>query len=332
MTASRPDYDSPWKEILRQYFQPAMALLFPQVAELINWQRPHEFLDTEFQQIAPEADVGRRYADQLVKVWLRRGQEVWLCVHVEVQASYEKEFTQRIFIYNTRIFQLYNRPAISLAILCDTNHRWRPSSFDFDLPGTRLQFEFDSVKLLDYQTQTEELETSDNPFAVVVLAHLQAQATRKNNQQRKQAKFALVRQLYERGYNRQQVLDLFRFIDWVLTLPESLKREFWQDLRTFEEERRMPYITSVEEIGFERGIEQGVAQGLEQGLERGRREEAAALIVRQLTRRLRLERLPDSLRTQVEALPLVQLEALGEALLDFQTLADLEQWLAGTSR
>jgi hypothetical protein len=61
------------------------------------------------------------------------------------------------------------------------------------------------VKLLDYQTQTDMLETSDNPFAVVVLAHLQAQATRKNNQQRKQVKFTLVRQLYERGYNRQQM-------------------------------------------------------------------------------------------------------------------------------
>jgi predicted transposase YdaD len=89
----------------------------------------------------------------------------------------------------------------------------------------------------------------------------------------------------------------------------------------------MPYITSIEEIGFERGM----ARGVEQGLERGRREEAAALIVRLLTRRLRLETLPDSLCTQVEALPLPQLEALGEALLDFCTLADLEQWFA-TSR
>jgi hypothetical protein len=107
------------------------------------------------------------------------------------------------------------------------------------------------------------------------------------------------------------VLDLFRFIDWVLNLPESLKREFWQELRTFEEERRMPYITSVEEIGFERGIEQG----------------EKSLIVRQLTRRLSLKELPEVLRTQVESLPLLQLEALGEALLDFQSLSDLEQWL-----
>ncbi len=156
----------------------------------------------------------------------------------------------------------------------------------------------------------ELLETSTNPFAIVVLAHLQAQATRKDPQQRKQVKFTLVRQLYERGYNRQQVLDLFRFIDWVLFLSEALKREFWQELRTFEEERRMPYITSVEEIGFERGIEQG----------------EKSLILRQLTRRVGA--LSEGLQSQVERLSLPQLEALGEALLDFTGLADLEQWLA----
>jgi hypothetical protein len=245
-------------------------------------------------------------------------------VHLEVQASPEKHFAQRIFIYNVRIFQLFNRPAISLAILCDNNPRWRPSQFEFSLPGTTLHFQFDAVKLLDYQTQTDMLETSDNPFAVVVLAHLQAQATRNNNQQRKQVKFTLVRQLYERGYNRQQVLDLFRFIDWVLNLPETLKREFWQELRTFEEERRMPYITSVEEIGIERGIEIGIERGIEQG--------EKSLIVRLLTRRLDLKVLPEALLTQVESLPLLQLETLGEALLDFQSLSDLEQWLATNSR
>jgi hypothetical protein len=307
MSEPRLDHDTPWKDILRQYFQQAVELFFPDTAASIDWQRPHEFLDKELLQITPDAEVGRRYADQLVKVWLRRGQEVWLCIHLEVQASPEPHFAQRIFIYNMRIFQLYNRPAISLVILCDNNRRWQPRLFEFSLPGTTLQFQFNAVKLLDYQTQTAQLEASDNPFAVVVLAHLQAQATRQNNQQRKQVKFALVRQLYERGYNRQQVLDLFRFIDWVLNLPESLKREFWQDLRTFEEERRMPYITSVEEIGFERGEK--------------------SLIVRQLSRRLRLKALPDVLRTQVEALPLEKLEALGEALLDFEALSDLEQWL-----
>jgi Domain of unknown function (DUF4351) len=242
---------------------------------------------------------------------------VWLCVHLEVQAEPENDFAQRIFIYNVRIFQLYNRPAISLAILCDNNRRWRPQEFGFEYPGTSLRFQFDTVKLLDYQTQIDQLEMSNNPFAVVVLAHLQAQATRNNSQRRQQEKLNLVRRLYERGYNRQQVLDLFRFIDWVLTLPEQLKQEFWQQLRTFEEERQMPYITSVEELGFERGIE------------RGRHQEAAALILRLLTHRFGDLTVP--MRNRLEQLPLEQLEALGVTLLDFQAIEELEAWLAQRS-
>ena len=46
----RADQDSPWKEILEAYFPQAMQFFFPQTAALINWERPHEFLDKEFQQ------------------------------------------------------------------------------------------------------------------------------------------------------------------------------------------------------------------------------------------------------------------------------------------
>jgi predicted DNA-binding ribbon-helix-helix protein len=33
-----------------------------------------------------------------------------------------------------------------------------------------------------------------------------------------------------------------------MMLPEGLKQTFWAELKTYEEERKMPYITSVEEI------------------------------------------------------------------------------------
>jgi hypothetical protein len=38
---------------------------------------------------------------------------------------------------------------------------------------------------------------------------------------------------------------------------------------------------------------------------------------------------PD-MRSRIEALPLEQLENLGEALLDFEVIADLEAWFGGT--
>lgn len=63
-------------------------------------------------------------------------------------------------------------------------------------------------------------------------------------------------------------------------------------------------------------------RGIEQGAER----EAKTLVLRQLNRRV--GELPEPIRVQINALPLAQLESLGEALLDFTKLADLEAWLA----
>jgi Domain of unknown function (DUF4351) len=59
---------------------------------------------------------------------------------------------------------------------------------------------------------------------------------------------------------------------------------------------------------------------------RVRQESERSLILRQLNRRVGT--LSEGIQTQVEALPLEQLELLGEALLDFTGLADLENWLA----
>jgi predicted transposase YdaD len=63
----------------------------------------------------------------------------------------------------------------------------------------------------------------------------------------------------------------------------------------------------------------------EKGIERGQR----SLILRQLNRRV--GSLPDGIQTKVQALALNQLEALSEALLDFDSLNDLSNWLGTTS-
>ncbi len=63
--------------------------------------------------------------------------------------------------------------------------------------------------------------------------------------------------------------------------------------------------------------------------EEGREEEARSLILKLLNRKVGA--IPDALLSQVQGLSLEYLEALGEALLDFSTLADLEDWLQGQS-
>jgi hypothetical protein len=317
MSNVRADLDSPWKDILRSYFPQAIAFFFPQTSALIDWSKPHEFLDKEFQQVSQDAELGRRYADQLVKVWLKQGQQLWLLLHVEVQSQSEPVFEERMFTYSIRIFDQFRQVPISLAILCDESLSWRPHKYEASYPDTSLSFRFGTVKLLDWRDRLDELESSTNPFATVVMTHLKVIETKQNVEQRKVWKFALARTLYEKGYQRQEILDLYRFIDWVMILPEPLEREFWHELQAFEEERKVTYVTNAERFGFERGIEQGVTQ------------EARSFVLRLLARRIGM--LAPNIESQIATLSISQLESLGEALLDFSTAADLDEWLRSHS-
>jgi predicted transposase YdaD len=69
-----------------------------------------------------------------------------------------------------------------------------------------------------------------------------------------------------------------------------------------------------------------LAEGEQRGEQFGRLQGERSLILRQLTRRVGELSLP--LLGQIETLSLEQLENLGEALLDFQAMADLESWLS----
>lgn len=72
---------------------------------------------------------------------------------------------------------------------------------------------------------------------------------------------------------------------------------------------------------MQEGIEQGIERGIEQGIERER-----SLVLRLLIKRVGL--LPSEIRDRCDQLSIDQIEALGEALLEFTSLADLETWLA----
>jgi hypothetical protein len=58
----------------------------------------------------------------------------------------------------------------------------------------------------------------------------------------------LAKNLYQQGYSRQDILELFRLIDWMMALPDRIESEFKQEIRRFEEDLQMPYVTSFERL------------------------------------------------------------------------------------
>lgn len=110
------------------------------------------------------------------------------------------------------------------------------------------------------------------------------------------------------------------FIDTYLELNSQEEVVFQEQLATIEpkeQEKVMQIVTSW------------MRQGLEQGLEQGEKQGELKLLMRQLNRRL--GEISPQMKGRIENLSTSELENLGEALLDFSSVADLEAWFENLS-
>lgn len=317
------DYDTPWKNMLEHAFPEFMAFYFPSAQTQIDWDKGYEFKNTELRQVVRDAELGKRYADALVQVTLSTGMESWIYIHIEIQGQKDPAFAQRMFTYNYRLFDRYARPIASLAVLADNDAHWKPDYYGFNVLGCSHQLNFPVAKLLEYESELEQLEKHPNPFAIITAAHLRTRQTKHNPESRYRAKQALVRLLYRQGWEKQRILDLFAVLDWMMRLPDWLEQQLWQDIQLIEGETQMPYVTSVERLATERGMQKGVKKGVQQG----RQQECLALVTRQLRRKFGREPALDNALTQLSLYSLAELEELADALLDFNNIEDLENWL-----
>jgi hypothetical protein len=195
-----------------------------------------------------------------------------------------------------RIFDRYGREVVSLAVLGDDQINWRPQEYSYGRWGCEMRLRFPIIKLLDYEWET--LESSDNPFAVVVMAHRKTQAP-----DRLQWKLHLIKGLYQRGYSRQDIIKIFEVLDRMMGLPEPLELALREEIRQFEEEKQMPYISSIERISRQEG----------------RQEERHDIIRNLLASRFGV--IDEELETIIQALTDLPMSEFSSLLLSLSTLS-----------
>ncbi len=263
------EYDSPWKEAIEEYFSDFLLFFFPEVHADINWSKGYTFLDKELQKVVRQATITERNVDKLVQVYRKSGEETWVLIHVDVQSQHETDFSKRMYVYQYRIFDRCGRKVATFVIYADESKKWRPDHYESALWNTKVRFDYSIIKLLDYDMIA--LETNANPFAIVLLAHLQTKATHRQADARYKIKFRLTKMLYKRGYSKEKILSLYRYIDWMMALPPELEKKLTEDITSYEETYKMAYVTNAERIGYSKGLERGMERGLERGQQDTRR-------------------------------------------------------------
>lgn len=146
-------------------------------------------------------------------------------------------------------------------------------------------------------------------------------------------KIALIRALREREYHGEQVIHLYKVVDYMITLSERIEQLVGKIVREFEAESEWP-LTSLEELAIKRGAAQGLEQGLEQGLQQalqqGLQQGTVEMIMRILQRRYGEVAL--SLKPKLQAIQSVErLQELGVAAAESTSLEGFERLLGDSS-
>ena len=135
-------------------------------------------------------------------------------------------------------------------------------------------------------------------------------------------KLRLVRGLYSRGMDGEEIRSFFGLIDWILRLAPALDDEFYREVEEIERSRGMRHITGIEK----RGLEKGRLEGLEKGRLEGHLVASRRSLCKVL--RARFGEVPTALSVSLERLSDGEgLERLLDQALACQSLADFDEAL-----
>lgn len=127
-------YDSAWKDVIEELFEPFMEFFFPHAHRIIDFSKKCVFITKELRKIVPESKTGKRFPDGVVKVHLKDGSVECIClfIHIEVEGKKENDFPERMYVYNYRIYDQNREKGIevvSFAVLTDEDENYRPDEF-----------------------------------------------------------------------------------------------------------------------------------------------------------------------------------------------------------
>ena len=184
-----------------------------------------------------------------------------MLIHIEIQAQREKEFARRMFTYNYRIFDRYQKETISLALLTDRDARYRPNEFRIKRWGFECLFKFPLVKIIDYIDY--EFDKDKNPFSLLVQAFLATMETQGDDLSRYRWKREFILQMQKSGLSNENLFRIHKFIEWIMVLPEALDKQLYYEIKQLEEPKEMSVFTIAEKEGMKIGQIIGLQNAIE---------------------------------------------------------------------
>ena len=316
------NYDTQWKNIIKMFFYPMLQSLMPKLAADADRSREPEYLEQELNDITAAIDGGAQHVDILAKVPMKRGRDIWLALHIEIQGAKGGNLPERMFFYNSAIRLKHLKKAnrdddknehgnrddaaenisagkkhskrgitdvVSFAILTAHRPKGEEDFFERSSYGNRLLYEYPAIKL--WELDETVLAESENPFDWALLSGLYVIKSGRKDISRFSYLKALGDMLDAKGWSLDEKVALYRFMEMILR-PKSVKLQAQYKNWVSEKKKggEQVYISVAEEIGMEKGIGIGMEKGraelvrslLSLGVDREKIAEAAGLTVQEL--------------------------------------------------
>ena len=259
-----------WKGIIEDLFDDYLYYFHPTFAQTVDFNRQFEFLDKELDTLYPEAEAGKKYADKLVKVFTKKGNEHYILMHIEAQGYTDANFAQRMFTYFYRIRDRWRADVMAFVLYTGGDKNFHPKKYIYKFEDTSFVYKFKTFKLLDKTEQ--ELDIPNNPFSIVMkVAYKALQKHLLGDKEQLIWKTELVRELYQAGYEKDKIRNILNFIRYytAFDLNQNTVQLDNQIQQITKQRKNMGIEQAIKEAIKEQALAEGEAKGKAEGEAKG---------------------------------------------------------------
>ena len=222
------DQDNAWKNYIEKDIFDCIAATHPILYAMIDKLVPPEFLEQEMSNVMRgkyKIQGKEKKTDKLVKLRLLTGEDCIIYVHFEFQDELRDNFPERIYTYRSLIALRYQTQKITTIVIFTGNS---PSDkykiFNDECFGSEIMYKYISYVIADQKI--EDLEKSNNPFDLAVLAAKYTLDTEGDAKKRVLFKKKLTELALQKGFSFEKTEQLLSFVLDYMLLSEEMENEF----------------------------------------------------------------------------------------------------------
>jgi hypothetical protein len=258
----RVDNDAMWKDLIKKFLPYLLKRAIPELYAEIDVSSEPKFLDKEFRDILNTADPAihksAHYADYVLEVRLKSGENEWILLHIEQQGPGGGSLPERMNQYRCLIVSHYRREPVALAIITG-GHKKEARFYSHSRFGTKADYAYNNLVL--EELDDGELLGSDNPIDLAFYAAKCALRSKKEFQKYNYLR-TIAGLLAERGWDTDEKRELLLFIERILYIADKeLAKKYREYRQRLSEEGKIMYIPFYELDAAEEVKKSGIEEG-----------------------------------------------------------------------